>query len=77
MEKNKNLRKIQDLVMAIDTRADVLRFEARSILNFYNIWVKGKGDEELETFIGAIKSTIKTVKQLEKDLKNLKKLLRG
>jgi len=69
------LRKIQDLIMAIDTNGEILKFQVRNILNIYNLWVSG--NEDLEVLIKAINSTLKIAKRFENDLKNLKKLLRG
>jgi len=71
---NEKLREIQDLVMMIDEEAEILRFEARNILNFYNIWVKG---DDLKALIKAINGTLKIAKQFEKDLRKLKNLLKG
>ena len=69
------LRKIQDLIMAIDTNGEILKFQVRNILNIYNLWVSG--NEDLEVLIKAINGTLKIAKRFENDLKNLKKLLRG
>jgi len=71
---NDKLKEIQDLVMMIDEEAEILRFEARNILNFYNIWVKG---DDLKALIKAINSTLKNAKNFERDLKKLKNLLKG
>ena len=74
MDKEK-LRKIQDLIVAIDTNGEILKFQVRNILNIYNLWVSG--NEDLEALIETINSTLKIAKRFEKDLKDLKKLLRG
>jgi hypothetical protein len=74
MDKEK-LRKIQDLIVAITTNGEIIQFQVRSILNIYNFWVSGK--EDLKLLIKSINSTFKIAKRFEKDLKDLKKLLRG
>jgi len=74
MDKEK-LRKIQDLIVAITTNGEIIQFQVRSILNIYNFWVSGK--EDLKLLIKSINSTFKIAKRFEKDLKDLRKLLRG
>jgi hypothetical protein len=74
MDKEK-LRKIQDLIVAITTNGEILQFQVRSILNIYYFWISGK--EDLKLLIKSINSTLKIAERFEKDLKDLKKLLRG
>jgi hypothetical protein len=73
MKMNK-LRKIQDLIIMIDINGENLKFETRDILYAYNLWTNEV--EDLDFLIKKVNSTLKIAKKFEKNLIELKKLLK-